>query len=205
MHRWIAGGVLFIMASGSAHAQARLGPVPQETLTAEHRAAMEAFRKARGGTEVFGPFEPMLWSPEAMVRTGAMGDYLRFKSAYPPPLSELIILITARSWSQQYEWTVHQPIALKAGIDPAIVDAIAEGRRPEGMSGDQAMLYDFITELIQNKSVSDPTYARVLARFGEKGVVDAVTITGYYTLLAMVLNTARTPPAPGAPLLPPLP
>lgn len=194
-----------MMASAPVQAQQRLGPIPPETLTAEHRAAMEAFRKARGGVEVFGPFLPMLWSPEAMVRTGAMGDYLRFKSAYPPHLSEFIILITARSWSQQYEWTVHQPIALKAGIDRAVVDAIADGRRPDAMTEDQEILYDFLTELIHNKSVSDPTYARTLARFGEKGVVDAIAITGYYTLLAMVLNTARMPPAPGAPLLPPLP
>lgn len=204
MRRWIAAAILLTLASSTMHAQERLGPIPAERLTAEHRAAMEAFRKARG-VDVFGPFVPLLWSPEAMVRTGAMGDYLRYKSAYPPHLSEFIILLAARHWSQQYEWSVHYPIALKAGIDRAMVDAIAEGRRPPRMSDEQEMLYDFCTELMQNKGISDPTYARVLSKFGEKGVVDAISITGYYTLLAMLLNTARTPPQPGVAPLPPLP
>ena len=193
------------MASGPAFAQApRLGPVPQDQLTTEQRAAAEEFRTQRG-VGISGPFEPMLWSPEAMVRTASMGTYLRYKSVYPPHLSEFIILMAARSWTQQYEWSVYYPIALKAGVPKEIADAIAEGRRPARMSEEQEMLYDFTTELIQNKSVSDSTYARVLAKFGKKGVIDAVTITGYYTLLAMVLNTARTPRDPGGKLLPALP
>ena len=202
MRRFIAGGLLLAMTSTPVLAQ-RLGLPPKDTLTAEQRAAMEEFQKQRG-VPISGPFEPMLWSPEAMIRAASMGTYLRYKSVYPQDLSEFIILIAGRSWSQQYEWTIHYPIALKAGVSKSIADAIAEGRRPAGMSADQEMLYDFTTELIQNKAVSDPTYARVLKRFGEKGVIDAVSITGYYTLLAMVLNTARTPPAPGVPLLPPL-
>ena len=203
MRRLIAGGLLLAMTSTPVFAQ-RLGPPPKETLTAEQRAAMEEFQKQRG-VGISGPFEPMLWSPEAMVRAASMGTYLRYKSAYSQDLSEFIILLAGRSWSQQYEWSVHYPIALKAGVSKAIADAIADGRRPAGMSADQEMLYDFTTELIQNKTVSDPTYARVLKRFGEKGVIDAVSITGYYTLLAMVLNTARTPPNPGVPLLPAMP
>ena len=203
MYRLIAGGLLLAMTSTPVFAQ-RLGRPPQDTLTAEQRAAMEEFQKQRG-VGISGPFEPMLWSPEAMIRAASMGTYLRYKSVYPQDLSEFIILLAGRSWSQQYEWSVHYPIALKAGVSKAIADAIGEGRRPAGMSADQEMLYDFTTELIQHKSVSDPTYARVLKRFGEKGVMDAVSITGYYTLLAMVLNTARTPPDPGVPPLPALP
>ena len=207
MRRFIAGGLLLAMTSTPLFAQQptpRLGRPPQETLTAEQKAAMEEFQKQRG-LPISGPFEPMLWSPEAMIRAASLGTYLRYKSVYPQDLSELIILIAGRSWSQQYEWSVHYPIALKAGVSKAIAEAIAEGRRPAGMSADQEMLYDFTTELVQNKSVSDSTYARVLKRFGEKGVIDAVSITGYYTLLAMVLNVARTPPDPGVPLLPALP
>lgn len=189
----------------NTHGPERLGAVPTDKLTAQQRAAIEAFKKDRRGAEVFGPFVPMLWSPEAMVRAGALGDYLRYRSAYPPALSEFIILLVARHWSQQFEWSVHCPIALKAGIDRSIVDAIAEGRRPQTMSEEQEILYDFCTELIRNRGVSDPTYARVLSRFGEKGVVDATCMVGYYTLLAMVLNTARTPPEPGVTPLQPLP
>ena len=154
--------------------------------------------------DVFGPFVPLLWSPELMIRTSAMGDYLRYQSAFPPHLSEFLILVASRLWSQQYEWSLHRPIALQAGVAGAIVDAIAEGRRPEDMSEEQEILYDFATELIERGSISDTTYSRALAKFGEKGVVDAAGITGYYTLLAMILNTARTLPEPGGPLLPPL-
>ncbi len=203
MRRLVIGGLLLAMTSSPVLAQ-RLGLPPKDTLTAEQRAAMEEFQKQRG-VGISGPFEPMLWSPEAMIRAAAMGTYLRYKSVYSQDLSEFIILLAGRSWSQQYEWSVHYPIALKAGVSKAIADAIAEGRRPAGMSADQEMLYDFTTELIQNKSISDPTYARVLKRFGEKGVIDVVSITGYYTLLAMVLNVARTPPDKGVPLLPALP
>jgi len=187
----------------AVNTQERLGGVPPEKLTAEHRAAMDGFKKARG-VDVFGPFVPLLWSPELMTRASAMGDYLRYQSALPPHLSEFMILIVSRLWSQQYEWSLHRPIALKAGVDRAIVDAIAEGRRPQQMSDEQDALYDFSMELIRNASVSDATYVRMLAKFGEKGVIDAISIAGYYTLLAMVLNTARTPPEPGAHPLPPL-
>src|SRR5688572_26889087 len=150
MHRIIAGGLLLAMTSTPLFAQQaapRLGRPPQETLTAEQKAAMEEFQKQRG-LPISGPFEPMLWSPEAMVRAASMGTYLRYKSVYPQDLSELIILIAGRSWSQQYEWSVHYPIALKAGVSKTIADAIADGRRPTGMSADQEMLYDFKTELI---------------------------------------------------------
>ena len=153
--------------------------------------------------DVFGPFLPLLWSPELMMRTSAMGDYLRYQSAFPPHLSEFIILVASRLWSQQYEWSLHCPIALQAGVDPAIVEAIAEARRPPQMSEEQELLYDFSTELIESGSVTDETYNRTLARFGERGVIDAAGITGYYTFLAMILNTARTSPEPGGPLLPP--
>ena len=207
MRRFIAGGLLLLMTSTPALAQEatpRLGRPPQQAITADMRAAMEEFQKQRG-VPISGPFEPMLWSPEAMIRAASMGTYLRYKSVYPQNLSEFVILIAARSWSQQYEWSVHYPIALKAGVSREIADAIMEGRRPQQMSEEQEMLYDFTTELIQNKFVSDATYNRVRAKFGEKGVIDATTITGYYTLLAMVLNVARTPPDPGVPLLPALP
>ena len=192
------------MASSTTHTPERLGRIPAEQMTAEHRRAMETFRTARQ-VDVFGPFLPLLWSPELMNRIRAMGDYLRYTSAFPPRLSEFIILIAARHWTQQYEWTLHYPIAIASGVDRAMADAIADGRRPERMAGDQEILYDFCTELVQNGSVTDPTYARALATFGDKGVVDAIGMMGYYTLLAMVLNTARTPPEPGAPTLAPLP
>jgi len=104
-----------------------------------------------------------------------------------------VILITAREWSQDYEWAVHYPIALKAGIRQETADAIAEGRRPAAMNPDEEVVYDFTSELLRNKQVSDPTFERAKSRFGTQGVVDMTGIAGYYTLLAMQLNVAQFP------------
>jgi 4-carboxymuconolactone decarboxylase len=189
----------------TAAAQDRLPPIPPDKMTPEQRQAVEEFRAARNA-DVSGPFMPLLRSPEVMNRARAMGDYLRFKSVFPPRLSEFAILITARQWTQNYEWDAHYALALKGGLREDIARAVAEGRRPERMAEDEEILYNFCTELHQNKSVSDATYARMLKAFGEQGIIDAIGISGYYTLLAMALNTARTPvPAGRAPALAPFP
>lgn len=182
----------------------RLPPIPEAERTPAQREAVEAFKTARG-SEISGPFYPLLRSPELMTRTRAMGDYLRYKSALPPRLSEFVILLTAREWTQQYEWNAHYPIAVKAGVKREILDTIADGRRPSGMSDEETILYEFCHELHHDKVISDATYARALKAFGEQGVVDAIGITGYYTLLAMTLNTARTPAGEsGSPVLRPI-
>lgn len=188
-----------------AAAQDRMPPIQDDKLTPEQKKAAEEFAAGRG-TAVFGPFVPLLRSPEVMLRAKAMGDYLRFKSSLPPKLNEFVILITARQWTQQYEWDVHQPIALKAGLEPEVAKALQEGRRPQGMSADEEIVYDVCDELRRNQSVSDPTYARAVARFGEQGVIDLLGVNGYYTFLAIVMNTTRTPlPKDHKPALPPMP
>ena len=136
----------------------------------------------------------MLHSPRLMLLAQAVGEYLRYHSGVGTTLSELAILVTAREWSQDYEWHVHAPIAAKAGIRQEIIDAIRDGRRPEGMSGDETIVYDFSVELHRNKRVSDATWARAEQRFGKAGVVDLVGINGYYTFLAMQLNASRYQP-----------
>jgi 4-carboxymuconolactone decarboxylase len=179
-----------MLNAGSVLAQQRLPTIPPDQYTAEQKRAAEEFLVARK-VPVFGPFEPMMHSPEVMSMARAMGDYLRYHSALGNTLSELVILVTAREWSQDYEWYVHYPIALKAGIAKDIADAIADGRRPTGMSADEEIVYDFTTELQKNKRVSDPTFNRAEQRFGKKGVVDMTGISGYYTFLAMQLNMVR--------------
>jgi 4-carboxymuconolactone decarboxylase len=180
-------------------------PIPPDRLTDAQKKAIEDFHAARGAnTTMGGPWVPLLRSPEVMSRARAMGDYLRFTSALPPRLSEFVILMTARHWRQQYEWNVHHPIAIKAGLSPEIARAIAEGRRPAGMSREEESLYDFCGELQANGNVSDTTYARATGLFGEAGVIDTVGIVGYYSLLGMVLNVARTPAGDGG-SAPPLP
>lgn len=175
----------------------RMPEIPPDKMTEAQKKAADEFAAGRG-TAVFGPFVPLLRSPEVMLAAKAMGDHLRYKSALPPPINEFVILITARQWTQQYEWAVHYTIALKAGVKPDIARAVAEGRRPEGMSPEEQIIYDFCTELHRNQSVSDATYARVLSKYGEQGIIDLVGVNGYYTFLAMVLNVARTPLPKGA-------
>jgi 4-carboxymuconolactone decarboxylase len=183
----VAGCVLL---GRPALAQQRLPTIPPNEYTDEQKKAAEEFLAARK-VPVFGPFEPMMHSPAVMNLARSMGDYLRYHSSIGNTLSELVILITAREWSQDYEWHVHYPIALKAGIAKGIADAIGDGRRPSGMSADEEIVYDFATELLKNKRISDTTFNRADQRFGKRGVVDLAGIVGYYTFLAMELNMAR--------------
>ena len=204
MVRALLAAALFLAATMPVMAQDRLPPIPADKQTPEQRKASDAFRANRK-QDVFGPFVPLLRSPEVMLRAMAVGDYLRYRTVFPVRLNEFIILITARHFTQQYEWYVHHPIALKEGLSRDIADAIADGRRPQGMSADEEMTHDFCTELLRNHSVSDPTYARVVKRFGEQGAIEMVGVVAYYTFQSMVLNTARTPVPPGAPALKPFP
>ncbi len=187
--RSAACGALAVVAF-AAMAEDRLPTIPPASYTAEQKQAAVDFESARK-TPVFGPFEPLMHSPQVMSQARAMGDYLRYKSAIGTTLSELAILVTAREWSQDYEWTVHYPIALKAGIKVDIADAVGDGRRPAGMSDDEEIVYEFTTELLRTRRVSDRTFARADKRFGKQGVVDLTGIAGYYTLLAMELNVAQ--------------
>ncbi|MGY8813724.1 MAG: carboxymuconolactone decarboxylase family protein [Gammaproteobacteria bacterium] len=174
----------------AAYADNRLSPISPDNYTEEQKTAAAEFMAARN-VPVFGSFEPLMHSPQVMNQARAMGDYLRYKSSLGNTLSELVILITAREWTQDYEWFVHHPIALKAGIKQEVTEAIADGRRPSGMNEDEEIVYDFSTELHRNKRVSDHTYERAQKRFGNKGVVDLTGINAYYTLLAMQMNVAQ--------------
>ncbi len=193
-----------LLASSLAQAADRLPVIPPEQYTPEQKQAADDFLAARK-VPVFGPFEPLMHSPQVMTQARAMGDYLRYHSAIGNTLSELVILITAREWTQDYEWYVHYPIAIKAGIKPEIAAAIADGRRPEGMSEDETIVYDFSIELHRNKRVSDQTFARAEKRFGKKGVVDLTGVNTYYTLLAMQMNAAQYQPPKDAKRLPRMP
>jgi len=197
--RLLAGTFVFGLLFGAfANAQDRLPPIPADKLTPAQKKIVDEYRKARNG-EPGGPWAVLTRSPELMSRTLMLSDYLRFNSTLPARLSEFVILMTAREWGQNYEWNAHQPLAVKGGLNPEIAKAVAEGRRPAQMAEDEASLYDLIQELLHNRTVSDATYARAVSKFGEQAVVDAVSISGYYTMVAMLLNTARTPLGPGIP------
>ena len=164
-----------------AAAEPRLPTIPPDQYTDEQKKAAEEFLAARKAP-VFGPFQPMMHSPAVMNLARSMGDYLRYHSSIGNTLSELVILITAREWSQDYEWHVHYPIALKAGIAKGVADAIGDGRRPGGMSADEEIVYDFTIELLKNKRISDATFDRADQRFGKRGVVD---MAGHRRLLQL--------------------
>jgi 4-carboxymuconolactone decarboxylase len=192
------------VAAVAARAQERLPTVPPAQYTEEQKQAAADFESVRK-VPVFGPFEPLMYSPQLMSTARAMGDYLRYKSAIGNTLSELVILITAREWTQDYEWSLHYPIALKAGIRKEVADDIAAGRRPIAMSPDEETVFDFASELLRNKQVSDATFQRARSRLGMKGVVDMTGIVGYYTLLAMQLNVSQYPAATDGKKLPRVP
>lgn len=186
----IAIAVSALLAS-PLEAQDRMPPIPADKLTDAQKKAAETFAEGRG-YQVRGPFVPLIRSPEVMLRAKAMGDYLRFKSVLEPRINEMVIIITAREWTQQYEWQAHYPAALKAGLRREIADAIADGRRPTVLAEDEEIAYDMATEILRLKRVSDTTYARAAAKFGEQGVIDLLGVVGYYNFLAIVMNATRT-------------
>lgn len=188
--RFLCGAAFIAALALPAMAQERLPAIPASQYDAAQQQAAADFLAARK-YPVQGPFEPMMYSPQVMSRARAMGDYLRYASRIGNTLSEFAILITARDWNQDYEWSVHAPIAAKMGIEPPVIAAIRNGQRPSGMTSDETIIYDFATELLHNRSVSDASFAAAEKRFGKPAVVDLVGIVGYYTFDAMMLNAAR--------------
>jgi 4-carboxymuconolactone decarboxylase len=185
--------------AGTAAAQDRMPPIPADKLTDTQKKAIDEITSGpRGSAGLVGPFVPLLRSPDLMSRLQKTGEYLRFHNTIGTKLTEVVILVTARHWTQQYEWHAHAILALKAGISQETISAIQQGRRPAEMDDDESIVYDFCTELHTNQSVSDATYARAVKRFGEQGVVDMTGLAGYYTLIAMIMNVARTPLPAGA-------
>jgi 4-carboxymuconolactone decarboxylase len=168
---------------------------------AQRAAAQELIAGPRGA--VFGPFIPLMRSPELMNRLQKVGEYLRFQSILDTRINEFVMLVVSRHWTQQFEWCMHAPLAIKAGVKPETVESLAEGRRPAGMAPDEEIAYDFCDEMIRTHGVCDTTYQRGVAQFGECGVIDMVGLVGYFTTVSMVMNVARTPPlqtATAAPL-----
>ena len=183
----------------------RLPPIPPAQWSEDQRREARAIIDGPRGA-LIAPFVPLMRSPELMGHAQRLGEYLRYRSALGLRLSELAILVTAREWSQPVEWAIHAPIALREGVSPATVEAIAQDRVPEGLPvdlpEDEAVLLRFSRELLGRRQVSDATWADAVRCFGEAGVVDLIGLHGYYGLLAMVMNAARTPVPEGGGSLP---
>jgi 4-carboxymuconolactone decarboxylase len=171
----------------------RMPALPMDAMDdAQRAAAQELINGPRGA--VFGPFIPLMRSPELMNRLQKVGEYIRFQSALDTRINEWVMLIVSRQWTQQFEWCMHYPLALKAGMKQEVLDALAEGRRPKGMAEDEEIAYDLCDELARTHGVSDETYRLAVEKFGERGVIDMVGLAGYFTTVSMIMNVARTPP-----------
>src|SRR5580765_1668964 len=188
-------GMLILVAGllpcAIARAQERMPPIPGDKMTAEQKKAVADYRALRGADLTGPPWSVLLRVPDHVVPALQIRLHYLNKSALGPRLTEFAILVAARRWTNNWEWNAHAPAAATAGVKPEVIAALAEGRRPDGMSEDEALVYELCAELQSNQSVSDPTYARALAKFGEPGVVEIASIQGYYTYLAMVMNAAR--------------
>lgn len=149
----------------------------------------------RGG--VRGPFGPLLRSPELTDRVQKLGEYLRFNTSLPARLNEFAIIINARFWGSKYEWYAHKPLAIKGGLAESIAEDLAQNKRPANMKPDEELVYDFCTTLHRQHFVDDALFKRAVAILGEAGVIDLVGVSGYYTLVSMVLNVAEIPLPPG--------
>ncbi|WP_313803773.1 carboxymuconolactone decarboxylase family protein [Sphingobium sp.] len=167
---------------------------PADYDAGQREAAAALIASPRG--EVRGPFVPMMRSPQLMDRAQKLGEFLRYQCSIPERLREWAIIVTARFWQQAYEWHVHAPLAARAGVAIPAIAALAEGRMPDSAAADERIVHDFCLALHRDHFVGDALYAEALSLLGEKGVVELSGICGYYALLAMMLNMARTP-APG--------
>ena len=170
---------------------------PERMTAAQRAAADEISNGPRGG--VVGPFIAALRSPECMRRLQHFGAYLRYESALPPRLRELVILLTARHFRQDFEWVTHEGAARAAGVPLATIDAIRTGTVPATMSADEATIFEFCAVLFADGRMPDALYARALQLLGEPGVVDVVCAVGYYTTLALIMNVTRTALPEGTP------
>jgi len=166
-------------------------PTP-ETMTEEQRRVHDRVVSGRRG-RLRGPLRAALYNPELADRWQALGELLRYNTTLPPRLSELAILVTGRACSSPFEWDAHRTEAENAGVEAGIIEALLAQRMPEGVSDDDALVIQFATELNRHNSVSDATYARALERFGARTVVELTALVGYYTMVAMTLNTHEIP------------
>ena len=174
----------------------RLPPLdPAAWTDAQRQCAEEIIQGPRRA--LIAPFVPLLRSPQLCTHAQRMGEYLRYRSAIGLRLSELAILVTARFWDQQVEWSIHAPIAEREGIAPAVVRAIEQQRTPVFERSDERTVFEMSRQLLQDRRVDDATWSAAMAELGEQGVVDLSGIVGYYTMLSVVMNAAQTPPPPG--------
>lgn len=169
----------------------RMPPIPEAQRTLAQQQAADAICAGPRGA-VKGPYNCILRSPGLTTPMQKLGEYIRFNCKLELRINEMAALITARHWTSQFEWQAHEKHARSSGLADAIITAIVEGRRPNSMAEDEAVTYDFVSELLVRHGVCDATYARGIAQFGEESLMDLMGVVAYYSGLALIMNVART-------------
>src|SRR5580698_10785617 len=196
--RSVAIGLL-LTVSAFALTGERMAEIPLDKMTPAQRTVADAIMSGPR-QKMSGPFNAWLRSPELADRLQKVGEYVRFNTSLDKRLNEMAIIMTAQYWGSQYEWYAHAPLAIKAGLDPAIVAAIGAGRKPDNMKDDEAIVWEFTTQLRRDHHVDDDIYGKAVDKFGETGVMDLVAVNGYYDVVSMTLNVARVAPPADAQL-----
>jgi 4-carboxymuconolactone decarboxylase len=190
-----------LLFAGSALALTgeRFPQISLDKMTPQQRTIADAIMSGpRKGMS--GPFNAWLRSPELADRLQKVGEYVRFNSSLDKRLNEMAIIMTAQYWGSTYEWFAHAPLAIKAGLEPDIVAAIGAGNKPARMKDDEAIVWEFATQLRRDHHVDDDIYAKAADKFGETGVVDLIAVSGYYDVVSMTLNVAHVAPPADAQL-----
>ncbi len=172
----------------------------RDDLAAEHRPVWDAIAESRG--HIVGPFTVLLHSPELAKRAAHLGAFVRFESALPQDVRELVIISVARAMDCRFEWAAHSALAKKAGVREEAIAAIRNRRAPEGLTKDEAAIVTYVTTLLREHRSDEATFEAVRARFGVKGTVELTATASYYTMIACVLNGFDVQPDPGADVLP---
>jgi 4-carboxymuconolactone decarboxylase len=190
-----------LLLTGSAFALTgeRMAEIPLDQMTPAQRTVADAIMSGPR-QKMSGPFNAWLRNPELADRLQKVGEYVRFNTSLDKRLNEMAIIMTAQYWGSQYEWYAHAPLAIKAGLDPEIVAALGVGNKPEKMKDDEAIVWEFTTQLRRDHGVNDAIYAKAVEKFGENGVMDLVGVNGYYDVVAMTLNVAHVSPPANAEL-----
>jgi 4-carboxymuconolactone decarboxylase len=202
----VCAGILAMLGTVNAQAPTtrdlhlrggRFQPLSYDTMTPEQKKLADSIL-AGPRTSLDGPFNVLLRSPEMGELAQKLGAYARYHTSLPPRLNEFAILITARHWTAQFEWQAHSKIALTAGLSPAIIQALAAGKRPAPMQPDEEAVYNFCTDVLTTKHATDVTFRAAKEKFGERGVVDMLGVMGYYQFVSMILNVDNYPLPDGA-------
>jgi 4-carboxymuconolactone decarboxylase len=193
----------------------RLSSIPPERLDAGQRALYDTILTGRRAAapgrpsgltaadgSLVGPFNAYLRAPRLGASLSDLGETLRFDTSLPKNLLELAVLVVARHWSAQFEWYAHSRLALAAGVDPNVVDAIARRQEPTWSDPDEALVHRFASEIVGTHQVSDETYRRAVSRLGETQVFELTALVGFYGAVSAVLNTFEVPLPAGVEPLP---